>query len=138
MKKLLACALIVFFSFASCNKDDKCNTDVASISGSYKLTGLTYKASATATEQDLLPFLDPCERDDIEIFASNGTYTYQDAGTVCVPNGSFTGTWSLSGSTITVDGDAGTIQSWDCHTLVVYAVNVNTAGDRMTFTYTRQ
>lgn len=135
MKKILLLATFGIFVMSSCNKDDdNCETNVTTVSGTYKLTSLKYKASGQP-EVDLFAFMDACEKDDLTVLNANGTYAYQDAGTACDPNGSFSGTWSLSGSTITVDGDTGTLQSFDCSTLVFY---VEDAGDRLTFTYVKQ
>jgi hypothetical protein len=141
MKTIL---LLAFFSlvFISCRKDPPpatCTTNVASLSGTYKLTSLKYKATASSTEQDYLVLMDACERDDLVTLNSNGTYTYTDAGTVCSPNGSDNGTWSLSGNTINSDGVVdGTIQNFDCATLVFYAEGIYIPGDRLTFTMTKQ
>jgi hypothetical protein len=135
MKKILLLATFGIFVMSSCNKDDdNCETNVTTVSGTYKLTSLKYKASGQP-EVDLFAFMDACEKDDLTVLNANGTYAYQDAGTACDPNGSFSGTWSMSGSTITVDGDTGTLQSFDCSTLVFY---VEDAGDRLTFTYVKQ
>jgi hypothetical protein len=125
----------------SCQKkpEDTCVTSVASISGAYKLTTLQYKLNASAPAQDYLVFMDACEKDDIITLKTDGTYTYQDAGTVCTPNGSDNGTWTLSGSVINSDGVVdGIIESFDCHTLVFYAKDVYTPGDRLTFTIVKQ
>ena len=136
MKKILLIASISIFAFSSCDKDDDddCQTNVANLSGTYKLTALKYKPSGMA-EIDLYATLDACEKDDLTILNSNGTYSYQDAGTVCVPDGSYAGTWSLSGNTITVDGDQGTISSFDCNIVTFYQ---ESGGDRITFTYDKQ
>jgi hypothetical protein len=136
---LLLTVLCVFLSSCQKNKDEDCATTVASLSASYKLASMSYKISASAPAQDYLVFMDACEKDDIITLKSNGTYTYQDAGVACTPNGNDAGVWSLNGSTITSDGlIAGTIESFDCHTLVFYLTNINTAGDRMTISMVKQ
>ena len=135
MKKILLLATFGMFLLTSCDKDDDdCETNVTSVSGTYKLTSLKYKASGQP-EVDLFAFMEACEKDDLTILNANATYSYQDAGTVCSPDGRFAGTWSMSGSTITVDGETGTIQSFDCNTFVFYTED---AGDRLTFTYDKQ
>ena len=128
----------------SCKKDkDKgpsCATDVASISGSYKFAAYTYKQTPTSPEEDWFPlvFPDACERDDVLSFTANGNYTLTDAGVVCSPSGSDSGNWSLSGSTMNIDGDLTTIESFDCKTLVLVNNDVNVSGDKLKITLTRQ
>lgn len=113
---------------------------MASLSGSYKITAYTYKASASSAEQDYfnIAFPDACERDDIIMLNSNGNYAYTDAGVACSPAGDYTGTWSVSGTSINLDGDLGTLESFDCKTLVISNTDVITSGDKVKITLTRQ
>ena len=140
MKKLII--FVLFASLlASCNKKDKtCNQDAAGVSGTYKITAVTYKATAGSAEQDYYSFLfpDACQRDDQWIFSSNGTYVYSDAGVKCVPPGDDNGTWSINGNTITIDGDPATVQSFNCSALVVVATDINVVGDQLKITFARQ
>lgn len=117
MKKLFIPVFILSLFALSCKKEgnnNTCTTSVASISGSYKINSLVYKASATSADVDYLATFDPCQKDDIIRFNTNGTADYQDVGAICSPNGSNTITWSLNGNSITIDGETGTIQSFDC------------------------
>ena len=61
----------------SCKKDSEetCATNTASVSGSYKVTAVTYKENASAPEIDYYTvwYTETCERDDIITFNSNGT-----------------------------------------------------------------
>jgi hypothetical protein len=127
----------------SCKKDKPaepdCSISLQNLSGSYKLTALQYKRSASATPVNYLDFMDDCEKDDVLVLKANGTYDYNDAGTVCSPSGTDNGTWSVNGNTINSDGTVnGTIASYDCKTLVYYAENVNLPGDKFTFTMVKQ
>jgi len=128
----------------SCKKDkDKsssCATDVASISGSYKITAYTYKQTPSSPEQDYydIIFSDPCERDDVLTLNSNGNFAFTDAGVVCSPSGDYSSTWSLSGNTITIDGDPATVESFDCKTLTVSSTDAFTTGDKIKITLTKQ
>lgn len=129
--------------FLSCSKDPEnptCTTSSATIAGSYKVTAATYKASPSAPEIDYINVLnDACERDDIITFNSNGTYQYTDAGIVCSPSGNDIGTWSLTGTTsITIDGDAAILESFDCKTLILANTDTQVAGDRIKITLTKQ
>jgi lipocalin-like protein len=143
MKKLLLLLLISALFFA-CKKEDHksatCTTDVSSISGSYKVTAYTYKQSASSPETDYfnIIFSEACERDDILTFNSNGLWTLTDAGVVCSPAGDDNGAWTLSGNTMSIDGDPTIIESFDCKTLVLANTDVIITGDKSKITLTRQ
>jgi len=139
MKKLLLPLCIVFLATAACkkNKDDKnCDVTAASIAGTYKLSSMKYKLNSSTPEFDA-PIQD-CQGDDILVLNANLTLAYQDAGTICSPDGSFTGNWSLTGNTIDVELYAGTVESFNCSKLVIVATDVQTPGDKLTATLTRQ
>jgi hypothetical protein len=142
MKKNTLIVLLAAFFF-SCQKDPEpptCATNATSLSGSYKITAVTYKENASAAEVDYysLFYTEPCERDDILTFNANGTYQFTDAGIVCDPSNSDNSTWSLVGNTITVDGDPATIESFDCKTLVVFTEDEVVPGDKIKLTLTKQ
>lgn len=127
----------------SCKKEKTtepdCSITMQNLSGSYKLTALKYKLNTTTPEMDYLPFMEACEKDDVVILKSNGTYDYNDAGTVCTPSGTDNGTWAVNGNTINSDGTInGTITSYDCKTLIYYAEGINVPGDKFTFTMVKQ
>ena len=138
MKKNLLYLSLALIVFSSCKKEDKCETTVAKIAGNYKVTAAKYKNTPTSPESDLLLLLDACEKDDIEILNENGSYTHQDAGTSCTPSGTYSGNWSLSGNTLTIDGEVSTIVSFDCSSLVFSVSNYFTSGDVATFTLAKQ
>lgn len=131
---ILLLSIILFFS---CKKNPvSCTTSVASISGVYKITAYTYKQTPTSPEQDYYPILFPnaCERDDELTFNANGTYQKTDAGSVCNPPQNDNGTWSLSANTITIDGDPGPVESFDCKTLVISSPDFLITGDKLKIT----
>lgn len=139
MKKIILSATTLVAILVACKKDPiTCTTNMASIAGSYKITAAKYKASSSATEQDFFATLPACEKDDIIKLNANGTADYQDAGTACTPNSSYSSTWSLSGNTITMDGTPGTIQLFDCKKLVVTGTGALVPGDILTVTYEKQ
>jgi len=131
-------ALVLF----SCKKDSEetCATNTASVSGSYKVTAVTYKENATAPEINYYTvwYTETCERDDIITFNSNGTYQSVDAGVVCTPSNGDNGTWSLVGNTIQLDGDPATIESFDCKSLVISIADGLVNGDKIKMTLTKQ
>ena len=140
VKTLLQLVLIPLV-MASCQKEtpDHCARTMAGISGTYKPTGLTYKPGSTSPEQDYFAIKDACEKDDLVDLNLNGTYNYRDIGLVCSPEGSNSGTWSVSGNRVISDGLAdGIIQNFDCRTLVIAGSDVIVPGDRLTLTMERQ
>ena len=140
MKIGIVCNFLTVLFFSACKKEEdnnSCTTSVASLSGTYKVVAATYTAPGLPN-QDAYAMLDACEKDDLQVLNANGSFTYQDAGTVCNPNGTYTGTWSLSGSTITLDGEVGTIQSFNCDRLVIYASVGFITGDKLTTTLEKQ
>jgi len=130
--------------FFSCKKnEDKpsgCEISKANLTGSYKLTALEYKQSATAQPVNYLDFMEDCEKDNILKLQSDGNYVYEDAGTVCPSHEVEKGTWDVEGHTINIDGvlQLGIITSYDCKTLICYVENGITQGDRMTYTLVKQ
>ena len=110
------------------------------IAGTYRATAIVYKANAGAPDQDWLNdpnYTDACAKDDQLVLNANGIASFVDAGVKCSPPGDDTSTWSVSGSTIIVDSDPATIQSFNCSTMVITASNIITPGDKITVTYTR-
>ncbi|MEQ1678665.1 MAG: lipocalin family protein [Chitinophagaceae bacterium] len=139
--KNISAIFVILCIGSSCKKekDATCSPTVAAIAGTYKLAGLKYQQTLHSPEQDFLALKDDCEKDDLINLQAAGTWNYIDAGMVCSPSGTDAGTWSISGSTVISDGIvSGTIQSFDCHSLVVYSDNLIIPGDRITLTIVRQ
>lgn len=124
-----------------CSDSNECKTDMQHISGTYKLTAVKYKVPA-GTEEDYLQYLEDCEKDDLIILHTNGTFNYNDIGVTCSPDESSTGTWSVKDNILTMseDGilDNGVISNFDCKQLVFYRDDVMAKGDRMVFTLTKE
>lgn len=138
MKKIALAILGLAFLFSACKKKDaECSLSTASFIGSYKLTAVKYKASATATEVDLMATWDACEKDDIYEFAANSVFHYKDVGTSCSPSNNYSSDWSLSGSTLTFDGDSGTVSQFTCSGFQVSEVDMS-SGARITLNFTKQ
>ncbi len=131
MKKAVFLSLIVVTLFSSCQKEETtpvCIFDASGITGTWKLTGFKIKLDATTPEIDLYSSLDVCEKDDAFVFNANGSYNYNDIGAVCTPSGSDAGTWSISGNTLTVDGETWQKQSFSCSSLVLKLTDASTGG----------
>lgn len=144
MKKNLLVLSILTIVFLGCSKSDDnpinpaCTITKENIAGSYKITAISYKAPGLPSPVDGMLLLDDCEKDDIYVLNVNGTLNYNDAGVSCSPPGSYSGTWSLNGNEITIDGQAFTIASFDCQKLVGKGTNLQTPGDEGTVTFTKQ
>lgn len=134
---ILSFSVVILFS---CDKEsEECNITVNSIAGSYKITSMLYKESATASEMEVQPiWFDACEIDDILTFNTNGTYQVTDAGIKCTPPGDDNGTWALNGNIMQVDGDPTTIKQFDCKKLILVNTDTQVAGDTFTITLSKQ
>lgn len=145
MKSTLALFSTFLLVLASCKKDGNdggagsgCSTNVASVSGKYKITSIKYKQTPTSAEIDMFSALNDCEKDDFTILNSNGTLNLQDAGTPCTPTTAYSSTWSLGSGTIVINGKLGIIDNFDCDILTVSTSGVYIAGDKVTVTYDKQ
>ena len=120
MKKFILASVVLSFLFAGCSKNDKnCDLNSTNLVGTYRTTAIKYKASTGSQEIDIFSSLEACVKDDLIIFNDNGTVVFQDAGSVCSPSGNDSGSWNLSGNRIMLDGEAGTVTSFECKTMVI-------------------
>ncbi len=101
MKKILFALSAFVLLVTSCKKDEDEPIAVTkeNIAGSYKLQTLKLKIGSSA-ESDITTQIPACERDDIQTFNVNNTYTSSDAGIQCSPPGDYSGTWSLVSTTV--------------------------------------
>ena len=144
MKNLLLFAFILITALSSCSKDNDektCETTTTSLAGTYKMTSLKYQPAPGAQQDDwFTSVVESCKRDDLYILTSAGGFSIQDAGTVCSPDGNYeNGAWTLVGNEINMDGFySGTIESFNCSTLVFYDTEVLVSGDKLTATFVKQ
>ena len=117
---LMVCSL-----FSACKKekdtsddDEDCEISVAAIAGKYKLVAAKYLEGAT--ERDVLhEIYNDCELDDTNELRADKTFIYTDAGDVCSPSGSASGTWNINGRTLILNSGMSNIESFNCTDLVV-------------------
>jgi hypothetical protein len=139
MKKTILALSMLSLVFVSCKKDDKdeqVTPTKENLLGSYKMTAATMSSSGGSIDMfnnDM--FMEACDRDDIYKLNADLTYNLQDAGTVCSPSNDDTGTWAISGTTFTLDGEANTVKSWNGKTLVL-EVTDNSSGTAVTYSST--
>ncbi|MEP6713768.1 MAG: hypothetical protein ABJA37_15180 [Ferruginibacter sp.] len=139
MKKTILSALLLSTVLFSCKKDNKnCDLNTANFAGSYKTVSIKYKATPSSAEIDVFSSYDACEKDDLVIFNANGTYTTTDSGVKCTPTTPDDGgAWSLIGSELTVDGETGTVTSFDCNNASINTKD-NSTGESSTISLVRQ
>ena len=124
----------------SCKKDTpstSCTYNTASVLGSYKTTSFLYKADAATPEVDLFPSYPNCQKDDLLTFNSNGTYTLSEGATSCNPSNADSGTWSISGNNMILDGETVEIQNFSCSGFKVKTTDI-TSGESFTITLAKQ
>jgi hypothetical protein len=141
MKKTLLFAIIcgaaiMTIVLAGCSKKGggSVAATVKSVAGTYKLTASTVTSSGVTV--DYMSQIPACEKDDILQLNADSTFAYTDAGTVCTPSGSYSGTWTISGNYFIQNGtDSATIKSFNGSALVL-AVTDNSSGTAITNTTT--
>jgi hypothetical protein len=128
MRKIHVTAVVAaaLFSFISCKKSDDAVSNaktMQNISGSYNLTGLTWTALGVTV--NVYDSLEPCEKDNILQFNTDGTVHEIDTKVLCdPPETDSVSTWSLSskGDSLYLDNTPYLIKSWDGKTLVITGV----------------
>lgn len=96
------------------SKDDNNNTAITkeNLAGSYRIT------SVKVNSIEVISQLEACQQDDILKLNVDNTAEFIDAGVKCSPPTDGTGTWDVSGNTLTLQGETLTIKSFDGSTLV--------------------
>jgi len=141
VKKFCLFITIGIFVFSSCKKKDNekdCSLTEANFAGNYKLASAKYIASGSTTETDYGQYIDACEKDDTWAFNSDHAFVYSDVGTVCSPNGDDQGTWSLSGSNLSIDGDELPLENFSCNGFSIIVADFPNTGDKISINLTRQ
>ena len=142
MRKTVAALLLVSALF-SCKKTETtneptCAVNATTIAGTYKLEGLKYQASSTATVEDQFATMAACQKDDTYAFEADGTIVVNDAGVSCgIPPAPADG-WSLDNGNLRLGESVFMIESFNCTKLVCYRSDVNVLGDKETRTYVKQ
>ncbi|MCW3111473.1 MAG: hypothetical protein JWQ09_5979 [Segetibacter sp.] len=121
-KLLLFIPIGYLLLLSSCKKSDgnsTCPLSTTTIAGAYVMTSYTSQATSSSTVVDLFSSKQACVKDDVITMKADGTYAWSEGATACasahLPG---PGTWSLTGSTIKIDGSPGAA-SFDCQTLTI-------------------
>jgi len=128
--KILFLSFLCTATFTACkkDKDESVALTKENLVGTYKLT------ASTVNGADVMAQMNACEKDDLFKFNTDGTYENVDAGAQCSTADS--GTWTLPGNnTISLDGEAMTVEKFDGKTLTYYYTVQNITYKE---TYTKQ
>src|SRR5436190_23338529 len=139
--KTLFFIFATFVALSSCDKPLICEVSKENIIGSFILAAAAYRSNSTATEIDYYDVIspDPCDKDDILTFKSDGSFELVDAGLKCSPENNDSGVWTLNGRTLTSDGDKTPIVDFECNKRIVFSItDVYISGDKLKMTYTKQ
>jgi hypothetical protein len=145
MKKFLI-LFIALTAFLACKKSSTDTTTsldvtIANIAGTYKITAATSSIGGTSIDvYNNASVFPACSKDDIYVFNSNGTYTITDAGVVCSPSNTISGSYSVNtaAKTITVGTQTYTVVSLTSTNVVLTQNNFMNSGFPVTATYTKQ
>ena len=134
MKKLLP-VLFAFGLFSlACKKSHDTPAPpitVENLAGSYKIIADVTTTDGVST--DNYANYQPCAKDDIWTFNTDNSLVVTDAGVVCDPSGSWTNSWSLEGTNITVAGQSGTVTKFDGSIMEVTLNLSDTSTEKITF-----
>jgi hypothetical protein len=132
MKKLLP-VLFAFglFSTACKKSQDAPPITKENLAGAYKIIADVATSSGVST--DVYATYQSCAKDDIWSFNTDNSLVVTDAGVVCDPSDSWSGTWSLEGTTITVAGQSGTVTKFDGSIMEITITLSDTSSEKITF-----
>jgi len=137
---IVVLSTIIIFSCKK-NKPDSnnnCTLTEANLVGTFHYDSIKYKASPSSSAMDAGALVDSCSRDDIITLAANHTVTYTDAGIKCDPAGDGTGIWSLSGTTLTLNGQGAHIDDFTCSAFTAAQPDFFQTGDTLLITFKKQ
>ena len=138
MKKMIIAFSALALVFTSCKKDEESKAVTPTkenLTGTWMITSM--KLGNATGSMDIFSTFDACQKDDKYLLNADLSYAVEDAGTKCDPDGGYTGgTWALTNATtIDLDGEVNTIDSFDGKTLVA---SVDQGGAKLTTTYVKQ
>lgn len=141
MKKQIVITLVSCLFLFSCKKgeaiENTCGLNDTNFAGTFKVKSVIYKYSATDPGTDYFLTWDACKKDDLLYIQSDHQTLHVDAGMRCSPSGGGIGNWTLSGNTIVMDYQAGTMTYFDCKTTIIVSPQP-TPNETITTTLERQ
>jgi hypothetical protein len=119
MKKvfiLFGLALVVLVSCKKSNND--CNLSSASILGNYKITSMFETSNGQTIDVfNDSTYTEPCSKDDIFTFNSNGVFTQSEGAVSCSPSNTFSANWSLNSNLLTLTDTTGGTSTSEVYTV---------------------
>lgn len=135
--------LTIFISLSCSKKSSSSSTQItaANLQGSYKITDM--KVSVNNQQADVFSQLSSCQKNDIYYLGANGIYSLGGSSDQSCTDPDDSGTWALSGNTLTITGQSGTqsfnVSSFSNNNLIVtYVSTYNSASANYTTTFTKQ
>ena len=119
-----SCVLLAFFVLClSCKKDKDVAITKDTIAGTYGFVKITFKPDGGGNEVEVTDaYMLDCALDDLQVFETDGKYTYDDAGVQC-GGGDDISTWNLNSTTsISIDGTAYELTSFNGSVMVISQV----------------
>jgi hypothetical protein len=120
--KSLALLLFASATFTACKKDKDESLAVTKENLVATYTVASIKMKSGSTEKDVTNdpnYVEQCEKDDQMILNADMTLEIKDAGTQCSPTSADTGSWSVDGNKLIIDGDENNIKSLSKNSLVL-------------------
>jgi hypothetical protein len=114
---ILSVLLITVLSLTACKKDDQGPSNETKgyskerLVGTYRVTALSTVVNGTTI--NILAQWDDCEKDNLQILKADMTYSAVDAGVKCDDATDDTGTWSINGSKLVIDGEEFNIDNFE-------------------------
>ena len=130
--------------FTSCKKDEETKTSTPTkenLTGVWMMTAANISSGGSSINvfdntDEIINIVPPCERDDKYHLNADLSFQQEDAGTQCDPTTATTGEWALTNTTtINIDGEVSTIDSFDGKTMVV---SVDQGNGKLTTTFVKQ
>ena len=127
MKTNIVFTILISLVLFSCKKSSEkiCELNESNFVGVFKVKSVIYKYYAGDPGTDDFLTWDNCRKDDLRHIKADHTILHEDAGMLCFPGGNSTGAWALSGSTIVMNGQSGTVSFFDCNnTSIIFPQSV--------------
>jgi len=134
IKKLLPLLFACGLLSAGCKKSQDAPPPpitVENLAGAYKIIADVTTTDGVST--DGYASYQPCAKDDIWTFNTDNSLVVTDAGVVCDPSDSWSNSWSLEGTTITVAGQSGTVTKFDGSIMEITLDLSDTSKEKITF-----
>lgn len=120
---------ILSITIISCSKTENPATTYVpltkyTLSGTYKVTGLTFKPNSSDVEYDVYnidTIFKACQKDDLLSFDTNYVYNYADSGVHCSAPSNYSGVYTITApNLLAFDGENFIVQSISVNQVIMY------------------